>query len=205
MATIHALARLADSRDRDTGAHLERVPILCQLLAVEMASWPKYSQIITDEYVQNIVCASPLHDIGKVAIPDAVLLKPGKLTEKEFAVMKSHTTRGAATLKLVLDEHPANTFVRMGIEIARSHHEKWNGEGYPDQLAGGVIPLSARIMAVADCYDAMRSRRCYKSPYSHNVSSSIILQERGKHFDPEVVQAFCAVKEQFCRITEKSA
>ena len=158
MATIFALAKLADSRDKDTGRHLERVQILCRLLAVEMASRPKYSDNITGDYVENIVCASPLHDIGKVAIPDAILLKPDKLTDEEFAVMKKHTTYGAETLELVLEKHPANTFVRMGIEIARSHHEKWNGAGYPDGLRGPAIPLSARIMAVADCYDAMRSK-----------------------------------------------
>jgi putative two-component system response regulator len=202
MATIFALAKLADSRDKDTGRHLERVQMLCRLLAAEMSAWPKYSNSITDDYVKNIVCASPLHDIGKVAIPDAILLKPGKLTREEFAVMKNHTTYGAETLKLVLEKHPANAFVRMGIEIAQSHHEKWNGAGYPECLAGRAIPLSARIMAVADCYDAMRSKRCYKNSFSHEVSSDIIVRGSGHHFDPEVVQAFCNVQNAFNQVSQ---
>jgi putative two-component system response regulator len=202
MATIFALAKLADSRDKDTGKHLERVQTLCSLLAVEMSACPKYSNRITDDYVHNIVCASPLHDIGKVAIPDAILVKPGRLTDEEFEVMKTHTTYGAETLELVLEQHPANAFVRLGIEIARSHHENWNGAGYPDGLAGDAIPLSARIMAVADCYDAMRSKRCYKSSYSHEVIVDIIVRDSGHHFDPEVVHAFCAVQDTFRRISE---
>jgi putative two-component system response regulator len=202
MATIFALAKLADSRDKATGQHLERVQMLCHLLAAEMASNPKHSTDITDDFVQNIVCASPLHDIGKVAVPDAILLKPDKLTDDEFEVMKTHTTYGARTLELVLEKHPANAFVRMGIEIARWHHEKWNGDGYPDGLTGRAIPLSARIMAVADCYDAMRSERCYKRSYSHEITSDIIVRDSGHHFDPDVVDAFRAVRNAFRTVSE---
>jgi putative two-component system response regulator len=202
MATIFALAKLADSRDKDTGKHLERVQMLCRLLAVEMSACPKYSDSITDVYVHNIFCASPLHDIGKVAIPDAILLKPGKLTDEEFAIMKTHTTHGAETLELVLEQYPSNAFVRMGIEIARSHHEKWNGGGYPDGLIGVQIPLSARIMAVADCYDALRAQRCYKPSYSHRVSLDIVVRRAGRHFDPEVVHAFCKLQDVFRQVSE---
>jgi putative two-component system response regulator len=202
MATIFALARLADSRDNETGKHLERVQMLCRLLAVEMSSWTKYSDTITGDYVHNIFQASPLHDIGKVAIPDAILLKPGRLTAGEFAVMKTHTLRGAETLDLVLAQHPANAFVRTGIEIARSHHEKWNGGGYPDGLAGCEIPQSARIMAVADCYDALRSQRCYKAPHSHEEVCGFLMRESGNHFDPDVVRAFCRIEASFRQIGE---
>jgi len=202
MATIFALARLADSRDNETGKHLERVQMLCRLLAAEMSSWTKYADTITRDYVHNIFQASPLHDIGKVAIPDAILLKPGRLTAEEFAVMKTHTVRGAETLELVLAQHPANAFVRMGIEIARSHHEKWNGGGYPDGLTGCQIPHSARIMAVADCYDALRSQRRYKTAHSHEEICGFVTRESGNHFDPEVVRAFWAVEAAFRQISE---
>jgi putative two-component system response regulator len=202
MATIFALARLADSRDNETGKHLERVQMLCRLLAVEMSSWQNYSDTITPDYVHNIFQASPLHDIGKVAIPDAILLKPGRLTAEEFAVMKTHTVRGAETLELVLAQHPANAFVRTGIEIARSHHEKWNGGGYPDSLVGREIPHSARIMAVADCYDALRSERRYKAALSHEETCGLVTRESGHHFDPDVVRAFCAVEASFRQISE---
>jgi putative two-component system response regulator len=152
--------------------------------------------------VQNIFQASPLHDIGKVAIPDSILVKPGRLTAEEFSVMKTHTVLGADMLELVLKKYPANAFIRMGIEIARSHHEKWNGTGYPDGLSGQAIPLSARIMAVADCYDALRSQRCYKSAYSHEDGRDRILRRSGSHFDPDVVRAFCGVEEHFRQIIE---
>jgi putative two-component system response regulator len=168
-----------------------------------MTASPNYSGTITEGYVENIFCASPLHDIGKVAIPDAILLKAGKLTEEEFAVMKTHTTHGAKTLDLVLEKHPANAFVRMGIEIAQSHHEMWDGAGYPDGLAGAEIPVSARIMAVADCYDALRSRRRYKEPFSHEQSRDIIVRASGQHFEPEMVSAFCRVHESFRQVSER--
>jgi putative two-component system response regulator len=195
MATIFALAKLAESRDRETGRHLERVQRLCRLLATEVRKCPKYSGRITEDYVCDIFHASPLHDIGKVAIPDSILLKPGELTPEEFAIMKTHTTLGAETLEFVLEKHPANAFVRMGIEIARSHHEKWNGSGYPQGLSGDEIPLSARIMAVSDCYDALRSQRRYKKAKSHEESRDLIVRDSGNHFDPAIVSAFCDAQE----------
>jgi putative two-component system response regulator len=202
MATIFALAKLAESRDSETGKHLERVQMLCHLLAREMSLWPKYSDRITGDYVLNIFQASPLHDIGKVAIPDSILLKPGRLTAEEFAVMKTHTVRGAETLELVLAKHPENAFVRMGIEIARSHHERWDGAGYPDKLTGQETPISARIMAVADCYDALRSERYYKTAHSHEESRDLIVRESGSQFDPDVVRAFCRAEVLFRQIRE---
>ncbi|MGD1069577.1 MAG: HD domain-containing phosphohydrolase [Bryobacteraceae bacterium] len=205
MATIFALAKLAESRDGVTGKHLERVQKLCRLLAVEVRKCSPYRAWITDDYVHDLYHASPLHDIGKVAIPDAILLKPGALTTEEFTVMQTHAALGAETLELVLERHPANGFVRMGIEIARSHHEKWNGSGYPDGLTGDEIPFSARIMAVADVYDALRSQRCYKEAQSHEESCDIIVQGSGNHFDPEVVRAFCNVREACKQVSEQLA
>jgi putative two-component system response regulator len=198
MATIFALAKLAESRDEATGRHLERVQMLCRLLGTELRNFPKFSGRMTDDYVNDIFLSSPLHDIGKVAIPDSILLKPGSLTPEEFAVMKRHTVFGSETLEFVLEKHPSNSFIRMGIEIARSHHEKWNGSGYPAGLIGEQIPLSARIMAVADCYDALRSQRCYKKAKSHEESRGIILGDSGSHFDSDVVLAFRNI-EDACR------
>jgi putative two-component system response regulator len=202
MATIFALAKLAESRDDATGRHLERVQMLCRHLAVEMSSWPEYSEKIAGEHIHNIAQASPLHDIGKVAIPDSILLKPARLTAEEFAVMKTHAARGADTLEFVLEKHPANAFIRTGVEIARYHHEKWNGAGYPKGLTGRQIPISARIMAIADCYDALRLRRCYKRAYSHEESRDLIVRGAGQHFDPDVVRGFRRVEELFRQIIE---
>jgi len=203
MATIFALAKLAESRDNDTGKHLERVQMLCKLLAKGLGAGSKYADLVNDDYVRNIFHASPLHDIGKVAISDTILLKPGKLTTEEFAAMQTHTTLGAQTLELVREKHPGNAFITMGIEIARSHHEKWNGSGYPNGLAGAVIPVCARIMAVADCYDAMRSKRCYKEAFSHKEALDIIVQGSGQHFDPDVVRVFSDVEDEFRQLREK--
>jgi putative two-component system response regulator len=203
MATIFALAKLADSRDNDTGAHLERVQVLCRILASEMSGHLKYRDTINDEYVNNIFYASPLHDIGKVSIPDSILLKEGKLTNEEYAVMKTHTTRGAETLELVREKYPCNGFISMGIDIARSHHERWDGRGYPNQLSGEEIPLSARIMAIADCYDALRSKRSYKPAYTHEETRDLIVRESGTQFDPEVVSVFLGTERTFKEVSER--
>jgi putative two-component system response regulator len=200
MSTIFALARLADSRDNDTGRHLERVQVFCRLLAKELQRNPAYSAEITDDYIEDLFYASPLHDIGKVAIPDAILLKKGDLSEEEFAIMKTHTARGAETLELVLEKHPANSFVRMGIDIAWHHHERWDGLGYPAGLSGLAIPLSARIMTVADCYDALRSPRCYKECISHEKTRELIVQGCGTQFDPEIVRAFLSAESAFQQV-----
>ena len=197
MATIFALAKLAESRDDSTGKHLEHVQVLCGLLAETMRAQPANSETIDDVFVDNIIHASPLHDIGKVAIHDEILLKPGKLTVEEFEIMKTHTVLGAATLEAVKQEYPHNTFIDMGIQIARSHHERWNGTGYPDGLAGRAIPLCARIMTVVDVYDALRSPRCYKEPVAHKESCGIIIDGSGSQFDPDAVEAFRARQEAF--------
>ena len=202
MATIVALARLAESRDKGTGKHIERVQIYCRLLATCLREHPARQEKVNEAFIENIFRASPLHDIGKVAIRDSILLKPGPLTPSEFDEMKSHTTLGAQTLEEVQKAYPKNGFVRMGIEIARSHHERWDGTGYPHGLAGTAIPLSARIMAVADSYDAARSRRFYKPALPHAECCAAIYRRSGTYLDPVVVEAFGAVEVRFCSVAE---
>ncbi|MEA5047830.1 MAG: HD domain-containing protein [Eubacteriales bacterium] len=197
MATIYALVKLAESRDDDTGAHIERTASYCRLLAQKARALPEYEGFIDEEYITTIHRASPLHDIGKVGISDAILLKPGKLTAEEFAVMKTHVEIGYRTLKSVETRYQSNSFVKMGLEITRYHHEKWDGSGYLAELKGNAIPLSARIMALSDVYDALRSRRIYKEPYSHEKSLEIIREGRGKHFDPVLTDLFLANDREF--------
>lgn len=200
LATILAISKLAEARDDDTGKHLERTRAFCQLLAQRLQVQPEYADVIDDAFIDHIFHVSPLHDIGKVAIKDEILLKPAKLTSDEFEIMKTHTLHGAATLQSVHDQYPENRFIKMGIQIARSHHEKWNGSGYPDSLSGDSIPISAQIMAVADVYDALRARRCYKEPFTHARSCQIITEGRGKHFAPAIVDAFFALEPEFDNI-----
>ena len=197
VSTIFALSKLSESRDQETGKDLERVQTYCRMLA-EKLSWEEpYNKVITAEFIHNIFNASPLHDIGKVAIPDNVLLKPGKLSPEEFAIMKTHSLVGAATMEAVNDIYKNNAFINMGITIARSHHERWDGTGYPEGLKGEDIPLAARIMALADVYDALRSNRCYKGALSRDRSREIIENGCGTQFDPVIGKAFLAMEGEF--------
>jgi len=197
METIFAIAKLAETRDDETGRHLERVQAFCRLLAAGLSEDPRHHATIGSAWINNIYYASPLHDIGKVAIPDRILLKPGPLTPEEFAVMKTHAALGAQTLRMVHYKYRDNEFIEMGIDIAQSHHEWWDGSGYPDGLAGEAIPLCARILAVADCYDAIRSKRHYKSGISHEETCALIFRDSGKHFDPAVVAVFSELSNIF--------
>lgn len=203
--TIFAMARLAESRDTDTGAHLERVRSYCRVLAEQMRQTDKYRDLIDEDYCRLIYQTSPLHDIGKVAIPDCVLLKPGRLTDDEFDMMKTHAVEGAATLAAAMVKYPNARFLRMAHDIALSHHEKYDGSGYPHGLAGTNIPLCGRIVALADVFDALTSRRVYKKAYAHAVARNIIVEDRGKHFDPDVVDAFLAKENEFIDICERYA
>lgn len=197
MTTIFAMAKLAQSRDDDTGKHLERVQIFCKLLAEELRKKEEYGLIINDTYIENIFHASPLHDIGKVGVSDNVLLKPGKLTAEEFEIMKGHATIGAETLQEVKRHYPQNGFIGMGIAVAKFHHERWDGTGYPNGLAGENIPLSARIMALADVYDALKSKRVYKPAFSQEETCKIIRNSSGSHFDPNIVEVFLKIQNEF--------
>ena len=166
-------------------------------MAVTLKEQKIYSDIIDDTFITSIFHASPLHDLGKVGIEDAILLKPAKLTDDEFEIMKTHTIIGAETLEAVYKTYPSSEFIKMGIEIARHHHEKWDGQGYPDKLAGLDIPLSARIMSLADVYDALRAKRPYKEPFSHEKSKEIIIMNKGTLFDPILVDIFLAIHDKF--------
>jgi putative two-component system response regulator len=198
--TIFALARLAESRDPETGAHLERIREYCRILAQHLATVEQFRHVVNADYVQMIYRTSPLHDIGKVGIPDGVLLKPGRLTDREFEVMKAHTVIGAETLQAAVHAHPEAEFLRMACDIALTHHEQFDGSGYPAGLVGEQIPLCGRIVALADVYDALTVRRVYKAAFTHEVARSIILDGRGTHFDPDIVDAFVANEAQFLAI-----
>ena len=203
--TIFALAKLSESRDPETGAHLERVRSYCRVLARHLRDTSEFCTQVDDEFVGLIYQTSPLHDIGKVAIPDLILLKPAGLTREEFEIMKTHTTHGAQTIDAVLAEFPGAPFLEMARDIALSHHERYDGGGYPQGLKGEQIPLSARIMALADVYDALTSRRVYKEAYSHDIAHAMIVEESGTHFDPAIVQAFLAELPRFVDIHEEYA
>jgi putative two-component system response regulator len=202
---IFALAKLAESRDPETGAHLERMRLYARILAAQLAKTPKYRQQLDLDYVRTIYLTSPLHDIGKVGIPDSVLLKAGRLDEEEFEIMKRHTLIGAETLEAAICHHRGVTFLEMGRDIALTHHERWDGGGYPHGLAGEDIPLCGRIVTVADVYDALTTKRSYKNAFAHDVTRSIIVEESGTHFDPDVVDAFLAAEDEFMRVRDELA
>lgn len=196
-ATIVAMTKLAEARDDETGKHIERTQTFCKMAAIQLRKNNVYAEEIDEAFLDNIFHASPLHDIGKVAIPDRILLKPGRLTSEEFEIMKKHTTLGADYLREAAARYKSNDFLTMGMHIARWHHERWDGTGYPDNLAGTAIPLCARIMALADVYDALRSRRTYKEPFSHAKSYQIIVDGSGTHFDPEIIKVFKMLERDF--------
>lgn len=202
-STIFAMSKLAESRDPETGLHLERMREFCRILALGLREQPEYSAYISERYVHALYAASPLHDIGKVGIPDHILLKPGRHTPEEKLIMEQHTLIGAETLRAVHREHPHNDLVELGIQIAASHHERWDGKGYPAGRAGEDIPLSARILALADVYDALRAQRIYKPAFSHAEARVFILNGEGTHFDPAVVTAFRRSEEQFAAVRER--
>ncbi len=198
--TIFALAKLAESRDPETGHHLERVQSYSRRLAQLLCGSGQYPDELDAGFVNLIYDTSPLHDIGKVAIPDCVLLKPGRLSDDEFQIMKTHTTMGARTLEAAARKYPKARYLKIAREIAESHHEQWDGGGYPKGLAGCDIPLAARIVALADVYDALVSKRVYKGSFTHLTARSIIIEGKGTHFDPAIVDAFLAVELQFVEI-----
>ncbi len=202
-ATILGLAKLAEYRDEGTGTHLERIREYARLLAGEMARRPGHAESIDQRFIDDIFNSAILHDIGKVGIPDAVLLKPGELTYEEFEVIKCHTRFGGDALAAIESQIEGRSFLHTGKEIAYCHHEKWDGSGYPAGLKGQAIPLAARIVALADVYDALTTQRPYKEAFSHAKARQIILDLRGSHFDPALVDAFSAIEGQFDRIRQE--
>jgi len=202
--TIIAMASLAETRDNETGNHIRRTQHYVSALAEHLHQHPRFATDLDEETRQLLLKSAPLHDIGKVGIPDHILLKPGKLTAEEFELMKTHTTLGLDALEKAEERLGMNVpFLRLAKQIAYGHHEKWDGTGYPQGLAGDAIPLSARLMAVADVYDALISKRVYKPAMSHAVAAEYIQSQRGLHFDPDIVDAFVTLQDEFRRIAER--
>ncbi|MCP4596999.1 HD domain-containing phosphohydrolase [Neptuniibacter sp.] len=199
-ASILGLASLAETRDNETGGHILRTQNYVRVLAEYMSKQDKYQAVLDNATIDLLYKSAPLHDVGKVGIPDSILLKPGKLTDEEFAIMKQHPQIGADALQVAEDQLGSNSFLQIAREISLTHHEKWDGKGYPNGLKGDEIPLSGRLMAVADVYDALISKRVYKPAFSHDKAKSIILEGEGNHFDPDVIAAFLAVEDQFVAI-----
>jgi putative two-component system response regulator len=202
-AMIRSMATMAELRDSGTGEHIQRTRSYVLLLARYLADHSVPGRVMSGEEIDLFYQSAPLHDIGKVGIPDAILLKPGKLTPDEFEVIRKHPLHAAEILRRAEREMGDLSFLRIAREIAESHHEKWDGSGYPYGLKGEEIPLSGRIMAVADVYDALRSERPYKKPFPHEEAVRIISEGAGSHFDPVVVEAFLALQDRFRRISEK--
>jgi putative two-component system response regulator len=204
--TILAMASLAETRDSDTGNHIRRTQYYVKALADKLKPHPRFSATLSDHFINVLFKSAPLHDIGKVGIPDRILLKPGKFTEDEFEIMKSHTTLGRDAIQHAEDSLGTSVeFLSMAKEIAYGHQEKWNGSGYPERIAGDAIPVSARLMAIADVYDALISRRVYKEGMSHEKAVMIISEGKGSHFDPDMVDAFIEIQEDFRAIAKRYA
>ena len=204
--TIHAMASLAETRDSETGNHIRRTSHYLKALAEKVRGLPRFRDFLTDKNIELLFKTAPLHDIGKVGIPDHILLKPGRFEPHEMAVMKTHTTLGRDAI--LAAEHELGIevdFLKYAKEIAYSHHEKWDGSGYPQGLAGEDIPISARLMALADVYDALISRRIYKQGMDHAQAVRIIVEGRGSHFDAEIVDAFLQIQDQFIAISHRYA
>ena len=205
--TLFVMVGLAEFRDADTGNHIQRTQEYVRTLAQWFAAQPDGSAGLTAFAIEELAKAAPLHDIGKVAIPDSILLKPGRLTAEEWEIMKTHSEHGSDLLQRAIDRlgDDAGLMLTFGKQIARHHHERWDGSGYPDGLAGAAIPLSARLMAVADVYDALISVRPYKKAMSHDEAMSFILAGSGSHFDPRVVEALEACVDQVRQIASRWA
>ncbi|HET6327961.1 MAG TPA: HD domain-containing phosphohydrolase [Planctomycetaceae bacterium] len=202
-AVIFGLAKLAESRDPETGHHLERISLYSTRLASAVSRDPKYSRVVTPGFVRLIGISSALHDIGKVALEDSVLLKPGELTSNERFRMQLHVEVGAESIREIERRLGTSNFLEMAREIANSHHERWDGTGYPAGLAGEQIPLAARIVAIADVYDALSARRVYKEAFPHSECVEIIRKEAGTQFDPELVRIFLDAAPQFEEIARR--
>jgi putative two-component system response regulator len=204
--TIRCLGHLAEIRDPETGNHLRRTQKYVRLLCEQLRPHPAFAEFLTDQNIDLLVRSAPLHDIGKVGIPDHILLKNGKLTPGEWAIMKTHSDLGSLAIEQVEDdaERPV-AFLKYAKQIIRHHHEKWDGSGYPDGLAGSAIPIPARVMALADVFDALISRRPYKEPFTVDAATRIILDGRGSHFDPDVADAFAARIADFAAVAARHA
>lgn len=203
--TIQCLASLAETRDNETGGHIRRTQNYIRVLAEELRKDEKHKEFLTDSNIDLIYKSAPLHDIGKVGIPDRILLKPGKLTDEEFEIMKKHTVFGRDAIETAEKQLGSNSFLKFAKEIAYNHHEKWDGSGYPNGIKAIHIPISARFMALVDVYDALISKRVYKPPFPHSKAVAIIQDGAGSHFDPGITAAFSNITEKFRLIGLKYA
>ena len=202
--TIMAMTSLAETRNNETGNHIRRTQLYVKALAEHLRDHPRFAHVLTDRMVDLLYKSAPLHDIGKIGIPDAILLKPGKLTVEEFEIMKTHTTLGRNAIEEAERRLGMRVaFLSVSKEIAYSHQEKWDGSGYPEGLKGDAIPVSARLMAVADVYDALISKRVYKPAFPHEQACATIVKGRGTHFDPDMVDAFVEIAQDFLRISQR--
>ncbi len=198
--TMEAMVSMVETRDPETGEHIVRTQHYARAIAEHLRDKGYYKEILTDEFIKNLFLSVPLHDIGKVGTPDKILLKPGRLTDDEFEIMKMHAQHGRNIITRAAKNHKDNNYLALGCQIAGTHHEKWNGQGYPLGLSGAQIPLAGRIMAIADVYDALISKRCYKPPFSHEKAMAIILEEKGRLFDPLIVDTFVQIEDQILKI-----
>lgn len=201
-SAIECISAVSDYRNLESKSHLERCGLLMRMLATTASENPKYVSILTDEVIDLLSRAAPFHDIGKLGIPDRILLKPGRLTEEEFDIMKQHATMGFGVVTIAASEEKTSPFLRYVAEIAYSHHEKWDGSGYPQGLRGTEIPISARLMAIIDVYDAITSERCYKKAISHEKAIEIIVSDSGKHFDPDLIEVMLSVQDKMKKPAE---
>lgn len=201
--TIISLVKLSEYRDTDAGSHVERIREFAKMLAQELSIHKKFKDLVTDAYIEDIFQASILHDIGKAGIPDSVLLKPGKLTIEEFEIIKEHSRMGGDAIREIKAKSKGPSFLTQAMDIAYYHHERWDGKGYPKGLIGEDIPLSARIVALSDVYDALTSKRIYKEAFTHDQAIKIIVSERGKQFDPDIVDAFMARNKDFVKVRQE--
>ncbi len=200
-AVIFGLAKLAESRDPETGDHLERISLYTTRLAMALRPYPKYQRVVTPTFIRLLGISSVLHDIGKVGLQDTVLLKPGKLSDEERQRMQQHTLVAGDCLKEIEQRLGASNFLQTAREIALHHHERWDGGGYPSGLAGEAIPLAARIVSIADVYDALRSKRVYKEAFPHEDCVRSIREGAGTQFDPDLVEVFLEIEPEFASIS----
>ncbi|MBF0389143.1 MAG: response regulator [Desulfamplus sp.] len=203
--TIESLGNLAEYRDQETGGHIKRTKNYVKSLSINLKDNDRFKATLTDDYIELLTKSAPLHDIGKVGVPDSILLKPGRLTDEEFEEMKKHTIYGRDIIAASEKSLGEESFLNLAREIAYTHHEKWDGSGYPEGIKGDAISLSGRIMAIADVYDALISKRVYKAPFPHQKAVEIIAKGKGNHFDPDIAQIFIEHEEEFRLIALKYA
>ena len=200
---IECMIKTAEFRSSEIGGHIARTRSYAQAIVDKMSTVPVYKEILSPEFVQNLIKCAPLHDIGKAVVPDAILLKPNKLTDEEFELVKTHTVTGANILSSAEQKFGEQYFLRLAIQMAVSHHENWDGSGYPYGISGENIPLVGRIMAIADVYDALVSDRVYRPGMTHEQAVDIIIREKGTKFDPELIDIFVLIKDEFEAISRR--